>query len=91
MPCLLQADGQARAAVGLAVADKQFGEFFPQLLVGSSALAGLAFKPGVIRAAGYAQSEADFFDGIVLGHKFYEGIPPGGRSESMPMAFFRIS
>jgi hypothetical protein len=28
---------------------------------------------------------------VLLPHKLDQGIPPGGRSESMPMAFFRIS
>jgi hypothetical protein len=27
----------------------------------------------------------------VLGHKLDQGIPLGGRSDSMPIAFFRIS
>ena len=49
--------------------------------------------PSIVGTAGHAQNPAEVLDGIVmlLGHKLDQGIPLGGRSDSMPMAFFRIS
>jgi hypothetical protein len=47
--------------------------------------------PGVIGTARHPQGRTQILEGIVRGHTLDQGIPPGGRSESMPIAFFRIS
>lgn len=87
----LQADRQARAAVNLAMRDKEGGKSFPHELVVQSAAAGRAAAPGVVRTARHTQNLAKIFNGVFLRHKLNQGIPVGGRSDSMPIAFFRIS
>jgi len=87
----LQTDGQTRAAIDSAVGHKEFGERFSQALIFRLTGAGRTVEPGVVGTARHAQSLANILDGILLGHKLDQGIPPGGRSESMPIAFFRIS
>jgi len=89
--CLLQTSAQTRTAVNFTVGDKETREFFPQLLVVGGALAGAPVQPRIVRTARHPQDLADILDGIVLGHKLDQGIPLGGRSDSMPIAFFRIS
>jgi len=90
---VVKTNGQSRAAVGLAVGDKELSEFVAQELVGHSAATGTAVKPGIVRAAGHPQDHTQIADRILvlLAHQLNQGIPPGGRSDSMPMAFFKIS
>jgi hypothetical protein len=89
----LQSGSQARAAIDFAVGDKESAESFSQapILLGSGA--GPASAPGVIGTAGHCQHQAKVSNRIMvlLGHELDQGIPLGGRSDSMPMAFFRIS
>src|SRR5579859_876926 len=90
-PFPLQADGQPGTAINFAVGDKEARKFFPKLLVFQRSPAGTTAPPCVVGAAPHAQNPADILDGVLLCHKLDQGIPPGGRSESMPIAFFRIS
>jgi len=87
----LQADRQARTAVDLTMRDKEGGKSFPHEAIVQSTAAGRASAPGVVRTARYAQDLAKIFNGVLLRHKPNQGIPVGGRSDSMPIAFFRIS
>ena len=87
----LQTDRQPRAAIDFAMAGKEMAETFPQPLIFQCPPAGQAPAPGVVGTARHAQRVAEVFDGVVLCHMLDQGIPPGGRSDSMPMAFFRIS
>jgi len=87
----LQTNRQARAAIHLAMGDKEAGESLAQLLVSQCPPAGAAAQPGIVGTARHAQHLADILDGVLLGHKLDQGIPLGGTSDSMPMAFFRIS
>src|SRR5215467_629866 len=90
---LLQAEGQARAAIDFAVGDKESAQSFSQALVLSGSGSRPAMAPGIVRTARHAQNLAKVLDRIrvLLSHKLDQGIPLGGRSDSMPMAFFRIS
>lgn len=82
---------QAGAAVEFAVLIKEPHQFLSQALVCLRTLTDSTVKPCIIGTARHAQSLADILDGILRCHELDQGIPPGGRSESMPMAFFRIS
>src|SRR6185312_1128813 len=87
----LQAHPQTPTAVDLALADKEMAQLLAQPLVVLCAPARLPPSPGVVGTAWNLQSMADITEMIVLAHALDQGIPPGGRSDSMPMAFFRIS
>src|SRR6185437_9666203 len=88
---LAEADCQARAAIELAAGFKEGGQGFLKALVFLRPFAGFVAEPGVVGAARHAESQADGFEWVLLSHKLDQGIPPGGRSESMPIAFFKIS
>lgn len=90
---LLQTESKARAAIDFAIGNKERAESLSQALVLLGSRPGPAMAPGVIGTAGHAQNPAKVLDRIrvLLGHKLDQGIPLGGRSDSMPMAFFRIS
>ena len=87
----LQANRQARTAVDLTMRDKEGGKSFPRELIVQGAPAGWAPAPGIVRTARHAQNLAKILNGVLLRHKLNQGIPVGGRSDSMPIAFFRIS
>ena len=62
------------------MSDEEAGQCDPQQLV-------LLSPP----AARDAQSLAEVVDGIEVRHRTNQGIPLSGTSDSMPIAFFRIS
>jgi hypothetical protein len=86
-----QRHGQARTAVNLAMRGKEFRHPQAQTRVVEGARTVRPLTPGVVGTARHAQSQAKIGEGIRVGHTLDQGIPVGGRSDSMPKAFFRIS
>ena len=62
-----------------------------ELLIGTAAFTRFTFAEVVISGAGDAQSLAKFSDWEVLPHRINQRIPLCGSSESMLIAFFKIS
>ena len=62
-----------------------------ELLICTVALTRLAFVDVVVSGAGHPESLAKFRDWKVLPHRINQRIPLCGSSESMLIAFFKIS
>jgi len=86
-----QTNGQTRAAINLTLSMEQLLERLSQTLICLRPCAGNPLPPGVIGTTRHPQGGTQSLEVIITGHTLDQGIPPGGRSESMPIAFFRIS
>jgi len=82
----------SRTAVAPGVAVRvNDSDLVKELLIGTVAFTRFTFAELVISGARDAKGLAKFSDKEVLPHRINQRIPPCGSSESMLIAFFRIS